>query len=73
MYPCIKFQLTWRTSDFGNKFAPKNMSEKKNKKNNIEFETKIKQFMSVPDFSQFRELQFLRLNLPKKNFRIEYK
>ena len=29
MYPCIKFQLTWRTSDFGTKFAPKNMSEKK--------------------------------------------
>ena len=29
MYPGIKFQLTWRTSDFGTKFAPKNMSEKK--------------------------------------------
>ena len=27
MYPGIKFQLTWRTSDFGTKFAPKNMSE----------------------------------------------
>ena len=32
MYPDTKFQLTWRTSDFGTKFAPKNMSEKKLKK-----------------------------------------
>ena len=59
MYPGMKFQLTWRTSDFGTKFAPKNMSEKKIKKINIQFETRIKQFMSVPDFSQFGELQFL--------------
>ena len=53
MYPGTKFQLTWRTSDFGTKPAPKNMSEKKIKKINIEFETRIKQCMSVPDFSQF--------------------
>ena len=66
MYPGIKFQLTWRTSDFGTKFAPKNMRENFLKKINIEFETKIKQCMSVPDFSQFGELQFLWLNLPKK-------
>ena len=59
MYPGTKFQLTWRTSDFGTKPAPKNMSEKKIKKINIEFETRIKQCMSVPDFSQFGELQFL--------------
>ena len=59
MYPGIKFQLTWRTSDFGTKFAPKNMSKKKIKKIKIEFETRINQFMSVPDFSQFGELQFL--------------
>ena len=32
MYPGIKFQLTWRASDFGNKFSPKIMSEKKFKK-----------------------------------------
>ena len=44
MYPCIKFQLTWRTLDFGTKFAPKNMSEKKkNLKIDIKFETRIKQ------------------------------
>ena len=55
MYPGIKFQLTWRTSDFGTKFAPKNMSENKIKKINIEFETRIKQFMS------------LGLNISKKN------
>ena len=59
MYPGTKFQLTWRTSDFGTKFAPKNMREKKALKINIEFEKRIKQFMSVPDFSQFGELQFL--------------
>ena len=61
MYPVIKFQLTWRTSNFETKFGPKNMSEKKKKKLklNTEFETRIKQCMSVPDFSQFGELQFL--------------
>ena len=32
MYHGIKFQLTWRPSDFGTKFAKKNMSEKKFKK-----------------------------------------
>ena len=59
MYPGIKFQLTWRTSDFGTKFTSKNMREIFLKKINIEFETRIKQCMSVPDFSQFGELQFL--------------
>ena len=58
MYPGIKFQLTWRTSDFGTKFAQKNLSAKK-KKNNIEFETKINQFMFLLNFNQFGELQFL--------------
>ena len=66
MDPGIKFQLTWRTSDFGTKFAPKNMRENFLKKFNIEFEPKIKQCMSVPDFSQFGEIQFLGLNFPKK-------
>ena len=37
MYRCTKFQLIWRTSDFGTKFAPKNMNgwnfEKINVKN----------------------------------------
>ena len=28
MYPCTKFQLIWRTSDFGTKFAEKKISEK---------------------------------------------
>ena len=32
MYPGIKFQLTWRTSDFETRFAPKNLSAKKKKK-----------------------------------------
>ena len=59
MYPGTKFQLTWRTSDFGTKFAPKNMSKNNFFKINIEFETRIKQCMSVSDFSQFGELQCL--------------
>ena len=28
--------------------------------------------MSVPNFSQFGELQFLGPNMPKKHFRMEY-
>ena len=28
MYSCTKFQLSWRTLDFGTKFAPKNMNDK---------------------------------------------
>ena len=42
------------------------MSEKLKKKN-IKFETWKRQFMSVPDFSQYRELQFLGPSLPRKN------
>ena len=28
MHPYTRFQLIWRTSDFGTKFAPKNMNSK---------------------------------------------
>ena len=28
MYPCTKFQLIWRTSDFGTESAQKNMNDK---------------------------------------------
>ena len=35
MYACTKFQLIWRTSDFGTKF-PKNMNDKNVEKINIE-------------------------------------
>ena len=28
MYPSTNFQLIWRTSDFGTKFAQKNMNDK---------------------------------------------
>ena len=72
MYPCTKFQLIWRTSDFGTKFAPKNVSDKNFGKINFEFEMGIWKCTPVPNFSQFRELQFLRPNLPKKDFRAEY-
>ena len=28
MYPCTKFQLIWRTSDFGTEFVQKNTNDK---------------------------------------------
>ena len=64
MYPCTKSQSIWQTLNFGTKFAQKNMNENFFKKINIKFETRIKQCRSVPNFSQFGELQFLRPNLP---------
>ena len=36
-----KFQLIWRTSDFGSNFAQKNMSVKNFGKINIKFEMRI--------------------------------
>ena len=33
MCACQKFQLIWRTSDFGIKFAQKNMNDKNFEKN----------------------------------------
>ena len=35
MYACTKFELIWRTSDFGTKFAQKNMNDKNFEKTNI--------------------------------------
>ena len=35
MYPCTKFQLIWRTSDFETKLAPKNVNDKHFEKINI--------------------------------------
>ena len=50
------------------------MSEKKKTlKNSIKFETRIKQCMFVPDFSQFGETSVFRIKFAqKKHFRIEY-
>ena len=66
MYPCTKFQLIWRTSDFGTKFAQKNVSDKNFGKVNIKFEMRIQQCTLVSNCSQLGELQFLRRNLPKR-------
>ena len=41
MYPCIKFLLIWRTSDFGTKFAQENVNDKNFGKINIKFEMRI--------------------------------
>ena len=69
MYACPKFQLIWRTSDFVTKLAQKNMNGKHFEKINIKFKKRIEQCMPEPNFSQFRELQFLGQNLPKNLFR----
>ena len=41
IYSCTKFQLIWRTSDFGTKFAQKNMNDKNFEKINIKIEISI--------------------------------
>ena len=44
------------------------MSEKKKTlKNSIKFETRIKQCMFVPDFSQFGETSVFRIKFAQKN------
>ena len=65
-------QLIWKTSDFENKFTPKNMNDKNFEKINIKLKIRIKQCAPAPTFSQFGELQFLGPNFPKKIFRVEY-
>ena len=67
MYPCTKFHLIWRTSDFlGPNFLKENVNEKNFEKINIKIEISISLSTSVPNFSQFEELQILGPNLPKK-------
>ena len=41
MYPCTKFQLIWRASDFGTKFTKKNVSDKNFGKITIKFGMRI--------------------------------
>ena len=41
MYGCPKFQLIWRTSDFGTKFVQRNMNDKNFGKINIKIVTSI--------------------------------
>ena len=41
MYPGTKFQLIWRTSDFGTKFARKTVNDNNFGKINIKFEIRI--------------------------------
>ena len=41
MHPCTKFQLVWRTSDFGTDFAQKNINDKNFGKIKIKFEIRI--------------------------------
>ena len=72
MCPCTKFQLIWRTSDFWTKFDQRNVSDKNFGKINIKFEMRIWQCTPVINFSPFGELQFLKPNLPKKDFSAEY-
>ena len=67
MYPYTKFHLIWRTSDFlGPNFLKENMNDKNFEKINIKIEISISLSTSVPNFSQFEELQILGPNLPQK-------
>ena len=62
MYPCIKFQF----------ICSKNMNDKNSEKINIKIQISIQQSTSVPNFSQFAELQILGPNLPKRYERKEF-
>ena len=46
------------------------MNDKNFEKIKMEFEISIQECTPVSNFSQFGELKFLRLNLPKKDFRV---
>ena len=67
MYPCTKFHLIWRASDFlGPNFLKENVNEKFFEEINIKIEISISLSTSAPNFSQFEELQILGPNLPQK-------
>ena len=66
MYPSMKLQSIWRTSDFETKFAPINMTDKNFEKINI-IVISIQQCTPLPNFSHFVELQIMGPNLPKKH------
>ena len=55
---------------FWDQICPKNVSDKNFEKMNMKFEIRIQQCTPVLNFSQPGELQFLRLNLPKKDLRV---
>ena len=64
--------LIWRSSNFGAKFSQNNMNDKTFEKINVKIVTSIQQCTHVPNFSQFEELLFLKPNLSKKHFSVEY-
>ena len=59
MYTYPKFQPIWKTSNFGIKFAQKNVTNKKFEKINIKIVIGIQQYNSVQNLSDFVELQIL--------------
>ena len=66
MYPSTKFQSFCRTSNYGTKYAQKNMTDKKFEKINIKIVISISECIPAPNFSLFGELQVSKSNLPKK-------
>ena len=66
MYSCTKFQVIWRTSDFGTKFAQQNMNKKFFEKINVKIALSIYLCIPIRNLSQFVELHNLESNLPKK-------
>ena len=66
MYPCIKFQSIWKTSNFGVKLVQKNMTNKNFEKTNIKIVLSIYQRTPLQNFRQFEEIKIIGPNLPKK-------
>ena len=62
MYRYTKFQLIWRTSDFGTNFSPKNMTDKTFEKKNIKVVISMQQCTSLQNLSH--KLQIMGPNLP---------
>ena len=62
MYPFTKFQLIWRTLDFGTKFSQQDINGKNFEKINIKFKIPI---YPCTNFSQFENFRFWEQIFPQ--------
>ena len=69
MYPCTKFQLIWRISDFGIKFAPKIMNDKNFEKISTKFEIRISNVSLYQILVNLKNFGFGDQICPKNTFR----
>ena len=67
MYPCTNFQLIWRTSDFGTKFAQKNMNDKNFEKINIKLEKKDITMYACTKFQSIRRTSVFGTKFAQKS------